>query len=394
VWWRPATQSRHRSPPSCTRTTHGVTSATPPVAVWPTPRTTPLAGLAPSGRSQLTNVRATVSSPSAARPLGGRAATGSKPRNQTNRILRTSTPACEPFVSVPTSQPLRRLRPFGCAPSGRPRPPLPPRPALGAQAPLTPPSPLKVSNPFCPGGGRGARSAPLSAPTRPPSPVFAGNVNISSLRSKTNQVERSAIAPLPRASAPPPAPRFARLGTRPIESAASDAWRRRRRSNRGPREREARPPKNRPPRAVGCARPSLASSPGRGKPPRQLTALGGLPTQPNSPAFAPLREPLHSAYVCSPARFRTPSTPQNRRDRHKTGGAPTPGQRITSPGSGNARKLAGLRCGLVMRWPPSSSGLWSGRPTRPCSPPSSACPPRSQQIATPRPTTLTLSPAA
>ena len=255
MWWRPATQSRHRSPPSCTRTTHGVTSATPPVAVWPTPRTTPLAGLAPSGRSQLTNVRATVSSPSAARPLGGRAATGSKPRNQTNRILRTSTPACEPFVSVPTSQPLRRLRPFGCAPSGRPRPPLPPRPALGAQAPLTPPSPLKVSNPFCPGGGRGARSAPLSAPTRPPSPVFAGNVNISSLRSKTNQVERSAIAPLPRASAPPPAPRFARLGTRPIESAASDAWRRRRRSNRGPREREARPPK------TGRQKPCVALAP-------------------------------------------------------------------------------------------------------------------------------------
>ena len=34
----------------------------------------------------------------------------------------------------------------------------------------------------------------------------------------------------------------------------------------------------------------------------------------------------------------------------ETGG--DPGQRITSPGSGNARKLAGLRCGLVMRWPP------------------------------------------
>jgi hypothetical protein len=30
----------------------------------------------------------------------------------------------------------------------------------------------------------------------------------------------------------------------------------------------------------------------------------------------------------------------------------SPGQRITSPSSGNARKLAGLRCGLVMRWPP------------------------------------------
>ena len=28
------------------------------------------------------------------------------------------------------------------------------------------------------------------------------------------------------------------------------------------------------------------------------------------------------------------------------------GQRITGPSSGNARKLAGLRCGPVMRWPP------------------------------------------
>ena len=34
----------------------------------------------------------------------------------------------------------------------------------------------------------------------------------------------------------------------------------------------------------------------------------------------------------------------------ETGGSP--GQRITGPGSGNARKFAGLRCGPVMRWPP------------------------------------------
>ncbi len=80
-------------------------------------------------------------------------------------------------MSVPVSHPLRRLRPFGC-------PGLDDSPG---QAPLTPPSPLKVSNPLYPGGGRGARSAPLSAPTRPPSPIFAGNVNISSLRSKTNK---------------------------------------------------------------------------------------------------------------------------------------------------------------------------------------------------------------
>jgi len=44
-----------------------------------------------------------------------------------------------------------------------------------------------------------------------------------------------------------------------------------------------------------------------------------------------------------------------------------PGQRITSPGYGNARKLAGLRCGPVMRWPPMS-----------------ACPPRK---TLPRPST-------
>ena len=29
-----------------------------------------------------------------------------------------------------------------------------------------------------------------------------------------------------------------------------------------------------------------------------------------------------------------------------------PGQGITGPSSGNAHKLAGLRCGPVMRWPP------------------------------------------
>ena len=36
----------------------------------------------------------------------------------------------------------------------------------------------------------------------------------------------------------------------------------------------------------------------------------------------------------------------------ETGG--DPGQRITGPSFGNARKLAGLRCGPVMRWPPMS----------------------------------------
>jgi hypothetical protein len=35
-------------------------------------------------------------------------------------------------------------------------------------------------------------------------------------------------------------------------------------------------------------------------------------------------------------------------------GEKNPGQRITSPSFGNALKFAGLRCGLVMRWPPKS----------------------------------------
>lgn len=49
--------------------------------------------------------------------------------------------------------------------------------------------------------------------------------------------------------------------------------------------------------------------------------------------------------------------------------ANTPGQRITSPGYGNARKLAGLRCGLVMRWPPDVC-LASGRAGQLVLPPS------------------------
>ena len=36
----------------------------------------------------------------------------------------------------------------------------------------------------------------------------------------------------------------------------------------------------------------------------------------------------------------------------KASAARTPGQRITGPSFGNARRLAGLRCGPVMRWPP------------------------------------------
>ena len=90
----------------------------------------------------------------------------------------------QPFTSVREFHPLRRLRPFGC-------PGLDDSPG---QAPLTPPSPLKVSNPLCPGGGRGARSAPLSAPTRPPSPIYAGNVNVRALRAANYDASRFALA--------------------------------------------------------------------------------------------------------------------------------------------------------------------------------------------------------
>ena len=50
-----------------------------------------------------------------------------------------------------------------------------------------------------------------------------------------------------------------------------------------------------------------------------------------------------------------------------------PGQRITSPSFGNALKFAGLRCGLVMRWPPMSASPLAVRAPRlayglPCNP--------------------------
>ena len=50
----------------------------------------------------------------------------------------------------------------------------------------------------------------------------------------------------------------------------------------------------------------------------------------------------------------------------KTGetGEKNPGQRITSPSYGNARKLADLRCGLVMRWPPMSASPLATRAPR------------------------------
>ena len=135
-------------------------------------------------------------------------------------------------------------------------------------------------------------------------------------------------------------------------------------------------PEDRPPRAVGCARPSLVSSLGRGKPPRQLTALGGLPGRLTRRLFTS----FHSATLRSATRSGAP--PPRRRSsqerRHcpqapsamppydsaalhfvKTGETgENPGQRITSPSFGNALKFAGLHCGLVMRWPPSQPHLW------------------------------------
>ena len=51
----------------------------------------------------------------------------------------------------------------------------------------------------------------------------------------------------------------------------------------------------------------------------------------------------------------------------------------SSLASAAARSCAGPQC---------QSGLWSGRPTRPCSPPSSACPPRSQKSAAPATRTM------
>ncbi len=63
-------------------------------------------------------------------------------------------------------------------------------------------------------------------------------------------------------------------------------------------------PEDRPPRAVGCARPSLAGSLGRGKPPRQLTALGGLPGRLTRRLFTS----FHSATLRSAPRPRAPPT--------------------------------------------------------------------------------------
>ncbi len=160
----------------------------------------------------------------------------------------------------------------------------------------------------------------------------------------------------------------------------------------GPRDTRSPRPKDRPPRAVGCARPSLTSSLGRGKPPRQLTALGWPPRAPDSSAFATLQgrsiPPPPDAtkhHEDSRDRLLLHSAHLPLRKTAETGDPPA--QRITSPSYGNARRRAGLRCGLDMRWPPTRVWHLAGQANSSFLPPSSACPSRSQSIATPRPTT-------
>src|ERR1035441_1932937 len=124
-------------------------------------------------------------------------------------------------------------------------------------------------------------------------------------------------------------------------------------------------------RAVSCARRALTlPSSGGDKPPRQLTALGEPPGRLTCRLFTA----FHSSTLRSAPRLRAPPPrrrrPQTRRHCPQARGAmppsdsvalhcmktaetgDSPGQRITGPSSGNARKLAGLRCGPVMRWPP------------------------------------------
>jgi hypothetical protein len=123
-----------------------------------------------------------------------------------------------------------------------------------------------------------------------------------------------------------------------------------------------------PPRAVSCARRALQTpSAGRGKPPRQLTALGETPrhltrrllttfhsamlrSAPCPHAPLPRRRSKHKRPHCPQPRGTMP--PSDSAALHcvktaETGDSPDP--RITEPSSGNAHKFAGLRCGPVMR---------------------------------------------
>ena len=89
---------------------------------------------------------------------------------------------------------------------------------------------------------------------------------------------------------------------------------------------------------------------------------------------APLRRQADVSRSASGAQVRafTRSGESGSRDTRTPGFERFPGQRITSPSFGNARKLAGLRCGLVMRWPPVSVWPLAGQANSSFLPPSSA----------------------
>src|ERR1017187_5982703 len=114
----------------------------------------------------------------------------------------------------------------------------------------------------------------------------------------------------------------------------------------------------------------MTSSAGRGKPPRQITALGEPPGRLTRRLFTAFHSTTLRSATCPrappPRRRRTqtrrhcpqarcPRPPSDSAALHCVKTAETgefPGHRITGPSFGNARKLAGLRCGPVMRWPP------------------------------------------
>jgi hypothetical protein len=138
--------------------------------------------------------------------------------------------------------------------------------ALSLRARATnPPSSSGVGSAFRPAGLSNALRARPSAPQRQcMGPLTRPKVEGSCFALARKPLQATSAAPLPA----PKTRAFTRSGQN---------------GPRGPRHDAI--PKDRPPRAVGCARPSLASSLGRGKPPRQLTALGWPPRAPDSPAF-------------------------------------------------------------------------------------------------------------
>ena|GEM_PF-747989 len=273
---------------------------------------------------------------------------GSQPPTATNRFVRA--PPChfapdepsshansrvQPFVSVPVLHPLRRLRPFGC-PGFDDSP---------GQAPLTPPSPPKVSASRRMEGG-GGHAPPRSARLRGPPPPFS-RATSTSARFARRPISWNAPLSL----------RYGALTRRQanVSRSASGAQEQTRAYTRsgqnGPRDTRRPRPKDRPPRAVGCARPSLTSSLGRGKPPRQLTALVWPSRAPDSPAFLALqlapfrrrrtrpktRKTVAPGYCSIPL----PSATGNRRDRR----GPWP-----------AHHQSWLRKRSQARWPPLRPG--------------------------------------